>query len=239
MRAVGEAYVSKLYDVKDKYVRTLLKGTLAVGLASLLLILVYKHTPLGGYTIPGSVHTILGLVIGLCIVFRVNTSYDRWWEGRKMLEKIASRLVLVREMDEHFYGKLVSHVNDFASNLSVGGRSSIDGVARLYAEGARHDTDRVTSHVLEVLDAMTACYRIRDTPIPYAFSAHIKASILLYVLTLPFGLFQDMGYWSTAIVMFSFYVVAGIELIANEIEDPFRGDPNDLDVRGILGAWSA
>jgi ion channel-forming bestrophin family protein len=29
-------------------------------------------------------HTLLGLVLGLLIVFRTNTSYDRFWEGRKL-----------------------------------------------------------------------------------------------------------------------------------------------------------
>lgn len=29
------------------------------------------------------VHTLLGFVISLLLVFRTNTAYDRWWEGRK------------------------------------------------------------------------------------------------------------------------------------------------------------
>jgi putative membrane protein len=29
------------------------------------------------------VHSPLGFVISLLLVFRTNTAYDRWWEGRK------------------------------------------------------------------------------------------------------------------------------------------------------------
>ena len=29
-------------------------------------------------------HGFLGLVLGTLLVFRTNTSYDRWWEGRKL-----------------------------------------------------------------------------------------------------------------------------------------------------------
>src|SRR5690349_10240771 len=29
-------------------------------------------------------HSMLGFVISLLLVFRTNTAYDRWWEGRKM-----------------------------------------------------------------------------------------------------------------------------------------------------------
>jgi putative membrane protein len=29
------------------------------------------------------IHSLLGFVIGLLLVFRTNTAYERWWEGRK------------------------------------------------------------------------------------------------------------------------------------------------------------
>lgn len=29
-------------------------------------------------------HSLLGFVISLLLVFRTNTAYDRWWEGRKL-----------------------------------------------------------------------------------------------------------------------------------------------------------
>ncbi|MEY4141020.1 MAG: hypothetical protein RL110_391, partial [Bacteroidota bacterium] len=31
-----------------------------------------------------SIYSLLGFVISLLLVFRTNTAYDRWWEGRKM-----------------------------------------------------------------------------------------------------------------------------------------------------------
>ncbi|HSD15123.1 MAG TPA: bestrophin family ion channel, partial [Flavobacterium sp.] len=32
----------------------------------------------------GAMHGMLGFVISLLLVFRTNTAYDRWWEGRRM-----------------------------------------------------------------------------------------------------------------------------------------------------------
>ena len=32
-----------------------------------------------------SIHSLVGFIIGLLLVFRTNTAYDRWWEGRKLL----------------------------------------------------------------------------------------------------------------------------------------------------------
>src|SRR4249920_3758323 len=31
-----------------------------------------------------SMHSLLGIVLGLFLVFRTNSAYERWWEGRKL-----------------------------------------------------------------------------------------------------------------------------------------------------------
>src|SRR5262245_25131539 len=31
-----------------------------------------------------SMHSLLGIVLGLFLVFRTNSAYDRWWEGRRL-----------------------------------------------------------------------------------------------------------------------------------------------------------
>ena len=35
-------------------------------------------------TVGAQFHGFLGLILGTLLVFRTNTSYDRWWEGRKL-----------------------------------------------------------------------------------------------------------------------------------------------------------
>ncbi len=77
-------------------------------------------------------------------------------------------------------------------------------------------------------DVCGACERIKNTPIPYSYSAFIKKFIFFYVMTLPFGYVFSLGYYTIPVVIFIFYVLASLELIAEEIEDPFGGDANDL-----------
>jgi putative membrane protein len=36
-------------------------------------------------------HSLLGVVLGLLLVFRTNASYDRWWEGRRLLGGMVNR----------------------------------------------------------------------------------------------------------------------------------------------------
>jgi putative membrane protein len=52
-------------------------------------------------------------------------------------------------------------------------------------------------------------------------------------MTLPFGFVFQLGYWAVPVVVFIFYVLASLELIASEIEDPFGGDSNDLPTHQI------
>ncbi len=51
-------------------------------------------------------------------------------------------------------------------------------------------------------------------------------------MTLPFGYVFNLGYYVIPVVVFIFYVLASLELIAEEIEDPFGGD-NDLPTKKI------
>ncbi|MEL1254743.1 bestrophin family ion channel [Flavobacterium sp. DGU38] len=82
-------------------------------------------------------------------------------------------------------------------------------------------------------DICGACERIKNTPIPYSYSAFIKKFIFIYVLTLPFGYVFTLGYFVIPVVVFIFYVLASLELIAEEIEDPFGTDANDLPTQKI------
>ena len=82
-------------------------------------------------------------------------------------------------------------------------------------------------------DVCGACERIKNTPIPYSYSAFIKKFIFFYVMTLPFGYVFSLGYYTIPVVIFIFYVLASLELISEEIEDPFGGDANDLPTAKI------
>ena len=52
--------------------------------------------------------------------------------------------------------------------------------------------------------------------------------IFVYVLSLPFALIDDFGYWTIPVSGFVLFVLASLELLAEEIEDPFGSDSNDL-----------
>jgi ion channel-forming bestrophin family protein len=43
------------------------------------------------FHIPTVVHTLIGVALGLLLVFRTNASYDRYWEGRKLAGSMTNR----------------------------------------------------------------------------------------------------------------------------------------------------
>ena len=61
----------------------------------------------------------------------------------------------------------------------------------------------------------------------------IKKFIFIYVMTLPFGYVFSLGYYVIPVVIFIFYVLASLELIAEEIEDPFNNDFNDIPTQKL------
>lgn len=44
-----------------------------------------------GAKVPPLAHTLIGVALGLLLVFRTNASYDRYWEGRKLLGGMVNR----------------------------------------------------------------------------------------------------------------------------------------------------
>lgn len=84
--------------------------------------------------------------------------------------------------------------------------------------------------ISELTDILGACERIKNTPIPFGYAIHLKRILLIYLLSLPFAFIESIGWWSVPVAMIVFYTMIGIELIAEEIEDPFGTDVNDLPV---------
>jgi ion channel-forming bestrophin family protein len=214
-------------------------------------------------------HSMLGFVISLLLVFRTNTAYDRWWEGRRLWGSLVNSsrnfalklATMLKDADEKVYFRRVipayAHVlNQHLKDIEVSHELFDD--ATLRPDHYKHRPNQIAKNIMEKLnrlyeqgkisgdqlivlnaeavnftDVCGACERIKNTPIPYSYSAFIKKFIFFYVMTLPFGYVFQLGYYVVPVVMFIFYVLASLELIAEEIEDPFGTDANDLPLEKI------
>ncbi|ULQ52919.1 bestrophin family protein [Flavihumibacter fluvii] len=218
-------------------------------------------------------HSLLGFAISMLLVFRTNTAYDRWWEGRKLWGALTnnSRNLAIKlnamlpeddKVNRNFFRKAISL---YASMLRDHLRSETTRLAldeidhpELAVDASRHLPNQVATlimnriqelykkniltgdqlillnnELLSFTDICGACERIKNTPIPYSYSVFIKKFISIYVLTLPIGFVFNLGYLVIPVVAFVFYVLASLELIAEEIEEPFGGDANDVPTEKI------
>ncbi|MEO6639495.1 MAG: bestrophin family ion channel [Ginsengibacter sp.] len=83
-------------------------------------------------------------------------------------------------------------------------------------------------------DVFGACERIKNTPIPSSYSIFVKKFVYIYLMTLPFGFIFSLGFYVVPVVAFTYYVLASLEMIAEEIEDPFGDDANDIPTNNIV-----
>ena len=83
-------------------------------------------------------------------------------------------------------------------------------------------------HHEALLDVAGGCERIKATPIPFSYSYFIKGFISVFILIMPFNLLDTYQYLTIPITMFGAYALLGVEMIGDEIEDPFGKDSNDL-----------
>jgi len=214
-------------------------------------------------------HTLLGLVLSLLLVFRTNTAYDRWWEGRKLWGELVnnSRNLMLKlntfipsekketkkefrilisnyafALKEHLRSgyiesQLEEHPRLMLSELKTYNHIPNRIAQQLYVETESLLKQNIISEekfilLNEELRSFTnvagACERIKKTPIPYSYSMFIKRIIFIYIITLPLGLVDDFKWVSLPIVLFVFYAFAGLELLAEEIEDPFGYEQSDL-----------
>ncbi|GAB3870426.1 bestrophin family ion channel [Hymenobacter segetis] len=101
---------------------------------------------------------------------------------------------------------------------------------QLLREGIILPTHLITiqRHHEALLDVAGGCERIKNTPIPFSYSYFIKGFISVFILTMPFNLLDTYEWLTVPITMFGAYALLGVEMIGDEIEDPFGKDSNDL-----------
>lgn len=213
-----------------------------------------------------SVYSLLGFVISLLLVFRTNTAYDRWWEGRKLwgavvndsrnlssmlssLDLNASERAGYSELICAFSNSMKEHLRRKKLNLSfpLDESNSVTNQPLWIAHKMRVSieelrvSNRIDSiqwqqlnrHIDQLIDSLGACERILNTPIPFSYSLFFKKFIFIYVVTMPLAFVELFEYWSVLISTFVFYALVSMEILAEEIEDPFGTDDNDLPLDDI------
>ena len=216
------------------------------------------------------IHSLVGFVLSMLLVFRTNSAYDRWWEGRKLWGALVNNsrnlflkinnLVEDEEAKEEIKCLIIDFANASKEHLRNG--VSINKLSKFSQRNLGQSHENIPVQIMDILfkkiflalnnhpekqlnlliineelrsfmDILGGCERIKKTPIPFSYSLFLKKVIFVYIFTMPIGFVREFGYWASPIVAMIFYVFAGIELLAEEIEDPFGTDSNDLPIDAI------
>lgn len=74
-------WTDHLFDVRGSMLRQIIGRVLLFVGWSGVVVLIHEHVR--PVAVPSTLHSLVGLALGLLLVFRTNASYDRFWEGRK------------------------------------------------------------------------------------------------------------------------------------------------------------
>ncbi|KAJ1917021.1 hypothetical protein H4219_003430 [Mycoemilia scoparia] len=104
-----------------------------------------------------------------------------------------------------------------------------------YVETAR-DSNRMAPQMYgniiacmnSLASSLAGCERIVATPIPLNYSIHLKQSVYVYLLILPWCILELNPIMVTLVEFITAFLLIGIEGIGAEIENPFGYDRNDL-----------
>ncbi len=269
-------WADHLFDIRGSMVREILGRVSLAVLWSVLITLVYQ---LGEPTwvrvvVPETAHMIVGGALGLLLVFRTNSSYDRFWEGRKLWGGIVNETRnLARSASTYLADEpevvrkiiLWTIAFPWSAMARLRGRKEVGPVStELPPEvvermlSAHHVPLAICRRITELLedarqrgkldsyrlglidqntqllmDYLGGCERIHATPLPFAYTVHIRRALIIYFFTLPFALEARYGWGTPLAMLLTSYIFFGIEEIGVEIEDPFGEDENDLPLEAI------
>ncbi|TFK67263.1 UPF0187-domain-containing protein [Pluteus cervinus] len=91
----------------------------------------------------------------------------------------------------------------------------------------------ILSNLATLQDTYQQLERIAYTPLPFAYQAHLRISLWIYLFFLPFQIYAKFGWLTIPGTAFATFSLVGFLEIGHQIENPFTYDLNDLDLDGF------
>ncbi|KAG1144885.1 hypothetical protein G6F37_004957 [Rhizopus arrhizus] len=91
----------------------------------------------------------------------------------------------------------------------------------------------IINHLNNLNDCLAGMERIVNTPIPAVYVIHLKQSLALYLLAIPFTLISELKWWIVPTIILASFTLFGIDAIGAQIENPFGYNNNDLPLNSF------
>jgi putative membrane protein len=80
------------------------------------------------------------------------------------------------------------------------------------------------------------CESIRLTRLATSYRVFVRQCVAVCLLTLPWGISADFGWWTVPLTAITAYFMLGLEIVAEHVEEPFGDDDDDLDLDRLCTA---
>lgn len=84
-----------------------------------------------------------------------------------------------------------------------------------------------------LMDLCGGCERIQKTRIVRSYRTFARQITALLLITLPWGMVADFLWWTVPLTVIIAYFMIGLEVVAENVEEPFGYDEDDLDLEGL------
>jgi predicted membrane chloride channel (bestrophin family) len=88
----------------------------------------------------------------------------------------------------------------------------------------------VITNITSLQDTLSNLERICNTPLPFAYQVHLRMTLWLYLIFLPFQVVEAFNWITIPGTAFTAFFLLGFLEIGAQIENPFNYDLNDLDL---------
>ena len=85
----------------------------------------------------------------------------------------------------------------------------------------------------ELAHVLGGCERLATTPVPFAYTLILQRTVYLFCTLLPFALVGDLHYMTPFVSALISYTFISLDTLAEELEDPFGTEDNDLPLDAI------
>ncbi|KTD69137.1 MULTISPECIES: bestrophin family protein [Legionella] len=89
------------------------------------------------------------------------------------------------------------------------------------------------THMANLIDMTGGCERIANTHVPPAFAFFVKQALLFYTIMFPFGWVDTFGFLVIPMMVMIVYILLGLEILSEDLEEPFGKEDNDLPLNII------
>jgi ion channel-forming bestrophin family protein len=200
-------------------------------------------------------HILIAFIITVALAYKTNSSYDRWWEGRKQwgghlagTRCLAALVCTFKKVPAEDRRLSLRYLLEFSTALKDHVRGEWPKPRNFPLEIHQKQLSAIASwrdngwigdncfyaaeqHLSASIQTLGAFERLRGTLLPPTHRVIGPQLVILYILVMPWGM--DSHISNVFLVGGVSYSLLSLLAVAEDIEEPFGTETDDLDIESL------